>query len=63
MKKFASESAMTVALNGNRDYGVILSENITRIKFALNNSKKYKLWFSYDKKTGYVWEIHIDNPN
>lgn len=57
---FKGESAMVTALEGTRDYGVILPENMLRIQQVIKTNKKYKLWFSYNEKTGYIWEIHID---
>ena len=60
LNAFRSESAMISALNGSRDYGVRVADNIYRIRNIIKIHEKYKLWFSY--KDGYIWEIHIDQP-
>lgn len=60
IKHFKGESAIVTALEGTRDYGVILPENMLRIQKVIQANKKYKVWFSYNKKTGFIWEIHID---
>jgi len=60
LNAFRNESEMIRALNGNRDFGVRVASNITRIRNVIKTHEKYKLWFSY--KDGYIWEIHIDEP-
>lgn len=59
LEYFKSNSSMVEALT-TRSYGVRYAENITLIQQAIKNSIKYKVWFSYNEKTGYIWEIHID---
>jgi len=44
-----------------RAYGVMYSSNIKKFRDKIRTSRKYKIWFSYDKN-GLVHEIHIDNP-
>jgi len=57
---FRGNSSMTQALNGSRSYGVRYPENILEIQQVIKSHKKYNLWYSYNKKTGYIWEVHID---
>ena len=51
---------MLTGLNGSRSYGVRYPSNIAQISEGVSQTKKYKVWFSYNDY-GYIWEIHVDN--
>lgn len=61
LKHFSTNSSMISALNGSRYYGVRYPENIRQIQQAVKSNKKYKVWYSYNKNNGYIWEVHIDS--
>ena len=60
LDKFKDFYQMEIGLNGQRDYGVKYPTNIRKFSDCLEQSKKYKIWFSYNEY-GYIWEIHIDD--
>ena len=57
---FRGSSSMIEALDGSRSYGVRYPENILQVQQAVKSYKKYNVWYSYNKQTGYIWEVHID---
>lgn len=61
LEAFSSKASMISALT-TRDYGVRYAENIEQIATVINPAAKYKIFFSYSVVNGYIWEIHIDNP-
>lgn len=57
---FSKDAQMFTGLNGSRSYGVRYPSNIAQISEGVSQTKKYKVWFSYNDY-GYIWEIHVDN--
>lgn len=57
---FSNNFQMKSGLDGSRSYGVRYPSNIREISNGITQTKRYKLWFSYNEY-GYIWEIHIDN--
>ena len=57
---FSKDAQMLTGLNGSRSYGVRYHSNIAQISEGGSQTKKYKVWFSYNDY-GYIWEIHVDN--
>lgn len=60
LAKFSNDAEILSGLNGSRDYGVRYPSNIAKVSSAISRSKRYKIWFSYNKY-GDIWEIHIDD--
>lgn len=60
LKYFSKDAQMLTGLNGSRSYGVRYHSNIAQISEGVSQTKKYKVWFSYNDY-GYIWEIHVDN--